>query len=345
MKEKKDVTIYDIASRLSISAATVSRALQNPAYVNEKTRQKVLATAKKLGYQSNTFARNLRMKSTNTIGFLVPKLNSNFINSVLAGVEKVTTQAGYDLIIAHSSESYEREVANAANLFHKRVDGMIVSLAFDTTNLDHFNVFNEKGIPLIFFDRVEKKNMNTAVVIDNYKAGYEATEHLIGQGCKKIMIVTANLKRNVYLDRFRGYKDALFDHRIVYDEKRLIVNDLSQKAGIETAHRILAMKQRPDGLFITNDFSAAVCMQVLKENGVNIPADISIVGFNNDAIGQLVEPNLTTIDYPGEYMGEVAAQTLIDQLKGKETLQKTNAIVINSKLIIRGSSLRKPAGK
>lgn len=342
MKEKKDVTIYDIASKLSISAATVSRALQNPAYVNEKTRQKVLATARKLGYQSNTFARNLRMKSTNTIGFLVPKLNSNFINSVLAGVEKVTTQAGYDLIIAHSSESYQREVANAANLFHKRVDGMIVSLAFDTVNLDHFNVFNEKGIPLIFFDRVERKSENTSVVIDNYKAGYEATEHLIKQGCKRIMIVTANLKRNVYLDRFKGYKDALFQYGIVYDEKRLIVNDLSQKAGVETAHKILAMKQKPDGLFITNDFSAAVCMQVLKENGIQVPKDIAIVGFNNDAIGQLVEPNLTTIDYPGEYMGKVAAQNLIDQLKGKDTLQKTNTIVINSNLIVRGSSLRKP---
>lgn len=341
MKEKKDVTIYDIASKLSVSAATVSRALQNPSQVNDKTRGKILAAAKKLGYQPNTFARNLRMKSTNTIGFLVPKLNSNFINSVLTGVEKVTTQAGYDLVIAHSSESYTREVANVLNLFHKRVDGMIVSLAFDTVNLDHFKIFNEKKIPLIFFDRVEKKSGNTAVVIDNHKAGYDATEHLIKQGCKRIMIVTANLKRNVYLERFKGYKDALFDYGIVYDEKRLIVNDLSEKAGVETAHRILAMKSKPDGLFITNDFSAAVCMQVLKENGMRVPQDIAIVGFNNDAIGELVEPKLTTIDYPGEYMGEVAAQNLVDQLKGKETLQKTSSIVINSKLIVRGSSLRK----
>jgi LacI family transcriptional regulator len=341
MKNKKDITIYDIASKLSISASTVSRALQNNESINEKTRKRVFATAKKLGYQSNTFARNLRMKTTNTIGFLVPKLNSNFINSVLAGVEKVTTQAGYDLIIAHSSESYSKEVANALNLFHKRVDGLIVSLASDTVNLEHFKVFNEKGIPVIFFDRVEKKNSQMVVVIDNYKAGYEATEHLVKQGCKKIVIVTSNLKRNVYVDRFRGYKDALFDYNIVYDEKRLIVNDLSQKAGIETAHKVLAMKPRPDGLFITNDFSAAVCMQVLKDNGISVPEDIAIVGFNNDAIGQLVEPNLTTIDYPGEYMGEVAAQNLVEQLKGKGNLQKTSTIVINSGLIVRESSMRK----
>jgi LacI family transcriptional regulator len=341
VKKKKDVTIYDIADALSISAATVSRALQNHAYVNEATRQRVLSTAKKLGYQYNTFAGNLRMKSTKTIGFLVHELNSNFITSVLAGVEKITTEAGYDLIIAHSSESYAKEAANVLNLFHKRVDGVIASLSFDTSNLDHFKIFNDKGIPIVFFDRVEQNNPNTVVVIDNYKAGYEATEHLIRQGCKKIVIVTASLNRNVYSDRFRGYKDALFDAAINYDEQLLIVNDLSERAGVESAHRVLSMKPMPDGLFITNDFSAAVCMQVLKENGVNIPADIAIVGFNNDAIGKLVEPNLTTIDYPGEYMGEIAAQNLIEQILGKGTAQKTNAVVINSGLIIRQSSLRK----
>jgi LacI family transcriptional regulator len=341
VNKKKDITIYDIADRLSISAATVSRALQNHRSVNEETRKKVLHVANKLGYQSNTFARNLRMKSTNTIGFLVHELNSNFITSVLAGVEKITTRAGYDLIIAHSSESYIKEVANVMNLFHKRVDGVIASLAFDTTDMDHFKVFHKKSIPLVFFDRVEKGNMNTAVVIDNYKAGYEATEHLIKQGCRKIVIVTANLNRNVYADRFRGYKDALFDNGIGFDERLLIVNDLSETAAVESAHRILAMRPIPDGLFATHDFSAAVCMQVLKENGINVPSDIAIVGFNNDAISKLVEPNLTTIDYPGKYMGEIAAQNLIEQLKGKDIVQRTSTVVINSGLIIRGSSLRK----
>jgi LacI family transcriptional regulator len=281
------------------------------------------------------------MKSTNTIGFLVHELNSNFITSVLAGVEKIATLAGYDLIIAHSSESYLKESANASNLFHKRVDGLIASLSFDTNNLEHFSIFNKKKIPIIFFDRVEHKNKNTSVVIDNYKAGYEATEHLIKQGCKKIVIVTANLKRNVYSDRFKGYKDALFDNGIIYDEELLIVNDLSEQAGVESAHRVLAMNPIPDGLFITNDFSAAVCMQVLKENGLRIPSDIAIVGFNNDAISKLVEPNLTTVNYPGKYMGEMAAQSLIAQLKDKNNSPKPSTIVIESELIKRQSSLRK----
>jgi LacI family transcriptional regulator len=342
LNKKKDITIYDIADRLSISAATVSRALQNHRSVNEETRKKVLHVANKLGYQYNTFARNLRMKSTNTIGFLVHELNSNFITSVLAGVEKITTRAGYDLIIAHSSESYVKEVANVMNLFHKRVDGVIASLAFDTTDMEHFKVFYKKGIPVVFFDRVEKDNTHTAVVIDNYKAAYEATGHLIKQGCRKIVIVTANLSRNVYSDRFKGYKDALFDNGISFDERLLIVNDLSETAAVESAHRILAMRPMPDGLFVTHDFSAAVCMQVLKENGIQVPADIAIVGFNNDAISKLVEPNLSTVDYPGKYMGEIAAQNLVEQLKGKDIAQRTSTVVINSGLIVRGSSLRKP---
>ena len=154
MKPKKEITIYDIARRLSLSSATVSRALQDHPAINKNTRKKIQQTAKDLGYRHNTFASSLRKQKTNTIGVIVHELNSNFITSVLAGIEKVTTEAGYDLIIAHSSESYTKEAANALNLFHKRVDGLIASLAFDTRDLDHYEVYKEKGIPVIFFDRV-----------------------------------------------------------------------------------------------------------------------------------------------------------------------------------------------
>jgi LacI family transcriptional regulator len=244
-------------------------------------------------------------------------LNSNFITSVLAGIEKVTTDAGYDLIIAHSSESYEKEAANALNLFHKRVDGVIASLAFDTTGLDHFKPLEEKGIPLIFFDRVEESSETTKVIIDNYKCGYEATQHLIEQGCNRIILVTANLKRNVYAQRHKGYMEALFDHGITYQKDLVLIKDLSEQCGVEAALQILKMKPMPDGAFITNDFSAAVSMQTLKDHGVRIPEDIAIVGFNNDAISKIVEPQLSTIHYPGMDMGEIAARNLISHLTGR----------------------------
>ena len=341
MKPTKEVTIYDIAQKLSLSSATISRGLQNHPAINKNTRKKIQDAAKELGYRHNNFASNLRKQKTNTIGVIVHELNSNFITSVLAGIEKITTEAGYDLIIAHSSESFQKEAANALNLFHKRVDGLIASLAFNTDGLDHYKPYEEKGIPVIFFDRVEENGESTKVIIDNYKCGYEATSHLVEQGCKRIALVTANLKRNVYAQRHKGYMDALFDHNLPYHKELVLIKDLSEQFGVEAALQMMKMKPMPDGVFITNDFSAAVCMQTLKEHGVRIPEDIAIVGFNNDAISKIVEPQLSTINYPGKDIGEIAARNLINHLKGIANIINTNTIVVRSELIIRKSSLKK----
>jgi len=341
MPKEKEVTIYDIASALNISIATVSRALKNDPVVSKPTKKKIFDLVAKMGYRTNHFARNLRNQTTNTIGVIMHELNSNFMTSVLAGIEKVTTDAGYDIIIAHSSESFNKEIANAKNLFDKRVDGLIASLSFDTKNLDHFKPFKEKNVPVIFFDRVEQEGNNTVVVIDNDKCGYQATQHLIEQGCKKIVHITASLKRNVYSKRFNGYKAALADYGLPYDESLLIINDLSESAAIESAMQMLKMDPLPDAAFITNDFVASVVMRTLKENGITIPGQIAIVGFNNDAICTLVEPALSTINYPGIDVGEVAARNLINHLKGIGNMQNTNTIIIRSNLIIRKSSLKK----
>ncbi|MEO8110087.1 MAG: LacI family DNA-binding transcriptional regulator [Ginsengibacter sp.] len=341
MIKGKEVTIYDIATALDISIATVSRALKNDPVVSEKTRKKIFDLAGKMGYRQNHFARNLRQQQTYTIGIMVHELKSSFMTSVLSGVEKITTEAGYDLIIAHSSESYTKEIANARNLFNKRVDGLIASLSFDTVNLDHFKPFTDKEVPVMFFDRVEQNGNNTVVIIDNAKCGYQATQHLIEQGCKRIAYVSSNLKRNVYSQRYKGYQDALFDNGLPFDESLVIINDLSEKAGIAAAIEILKMNPMPDGAFITNDFVAAVCMRTLKEHGISIPGDIAIVGFNNDAIGKLIEPTLTTINYPGTDMGEIAARNLINHLKGISDMHHTNTIIVRTELIIRNSSLKK----
>jgi len=341
MIRQKETTIYDIARRLNISTATVSRGIKDHSSVSQKTKKKISDMVVELGYRSNHFARNLRQQKTNTIGIIIHELNSNFITAVLSGIEEVTTEAGYDLIIAHSSESYIKETANAKNLFNKRVDGLIASLSFNTTNLDHFQPFIDKGVPVIFFDRAEDDGNNTIVIIDNRKCGYEATKHLIEQGCKRIAHVTSSLKRNVYAERYKGYQDALFDNGIAADESMVIINDLSEKAGIESAMQILRMNPLPDGIFFTNDFVAAVCMRTLKEHGIRIPDDIAIVGFNNDAIGKLIEPALTTINYPGKEMGEIVAQNLINHLKGINNTLLAKTIIVNSELIIRKSSLKK----
>lgn len=343
----KEVTIYDIAKELNFSVATVSRALRDDPVVKPKTKKKVLDLAEKRGYRTNYFASSLRNRKTHTIGVIMHELNSHFMVSVLAGIEKVLSETDYDIIIAHSGESGLKEISNANNLFHKRVDGVIASLAYDTPNLTHFDQFTAKNIPVIFFDRVEENSSGTKVIINNFNAGYIATKHLIDQGCTRIIHMTGNLTRNVYFNRLEGFKAALKEHNIRFKENYLIVNDLQKKASVEAAKHIAKMNPLPDGIFVTNDISAAIMMQTFKEIGIRIPEDIAVVGFNNDIVSTIVEPNLTTINYPGINMGEVAARNLVNHLKGNGDIKLTSSIVIKSDLLIRGSSLRNkiPAAK
>ena len=341
MSREKEITIYDIARQLDLSAATVSRALKDHPAINKITKKRITDLAEKLGYRSNNFASNLRKQNTNTIGVILHELRSQFMISALAGIEKIATEANYDLIIAHSSESWKKEAANALNLFHKRVDGVIASLAFDTENLSHFAPFERKGIPVIYFDRVFEEAEGAKVIINNQKAGYDATAHLIEQGCKRIAHITASLKRNVYSERLKGYQLALAEKGVKYNEKMVYVIDLTEEASIRAAKEIIKMRPRPDGIFITNDFCAAVCIQTLQEAGIRVPEDIAVVGFNNDVICKIIEPKLTTINYPGLEIGEIVARNLINHLQGKSNIRLTNTIIIKSELIIRGSSLKK----
>jgi LacI family transcriptional regulator len=340
MKSSREVTIYDVAKALNISPSTVSRGLKDHPHIKKETAGKIKATADRLGYRQNKFASNLRLKRTNTLGLVVPKLNSYFMATVIAGIEKITNENGYGLIISTSQESKEQEISSVYTLFNSRVDGLMVSLAFDTESLDHFNVLFERNIPVVFFDRVGECPGCVNVVIDNFKAGYEVTSHLIAQDCKKIVHIAGNLLRNVYSERFSGYKKALADHGLPFDKKLLFVNDLSTSAGSATAHKILKMKPLPDGIFTSNDTSAVAVIMELLRQGVRIPEDIAVAGFNNEPVSSVIKPNLTTVDYPARETGELVAALLIDKLKNKEP-DGQNRIVLKHSLIIRESSLRK----
>ena len=337
---EKEITIYDIAKILGLSPATISRALNDHPAINSKTKISIVNKASELGYRSNTFASNLRRKSTSTLGVIVPRLNSNFMSAVLAGMETVANEAGYNLLISQSLESGKKEKANAVTMYNSRVDGLLVSVAYDTDGFDHFESFVKKGIPLLFFDRIIEHESCGNITIDNVHAGFEATSHLISQGCRRIMHVTGNLKRNVYSGRFQGYQDALLQNNLPFDESTILVTDLSQEAGIEAAEKIHAMPDRPDGIFIANDVCAVSCIKSLKEKGYLIPDDIAVVGFNNDPLSEVIEPNLTTVYYPGQQMGSIAVKTMINHLNGTQKIDTINKIILGSELIIRGSSMK-----
>lgn len=341
MSELKEVTIYDLARKLNISATTVSRGLQNHPAISEKTKKKIFELVEELGYRSNHFARNLRQQQTKTLGVIVPRLNSVFMASVIAGMESVANTEGYNLIISQSSESSRKEEASVRTLFHNRVDGLLVSLACDTTNLSHFDAFHKKNIPVIFFDRTMENNYYTSVLIDNRKAAYETTRHLLEQGCRNLVHITALQHLNVYKERLAGFKEALADFDLPFKNENVMIGNLSMEAGRTAAEEILQMPVLPDGVFVANDDGAVGCMLTLKQHGIRIPEDIAFAGFNNDAVAQVIEPNLTTIHYPGYKMGETATRHLINHLAGVSPIDQTNTIILRSELIIRASSLKK----
>ena len=337
MRNKKEITIYDIAASLNLSSATVSRGLKDHPAIRMETKKKIQEKASEMGYRHNLFASSLRRNRTNTIGVIVPRLNSYFMSSVISGIENVANDAGYNLVISQSLETQRKEIAGIRTMFNSRVDGLLISLASDTEDDVHFKPILDKNIPLIFFDRVLEHPLCTSVVIDNYAAGYDLTAHLVGQGCKRIVHITANLKRNVYSERLRGYKQALQDHGLSYEENLLFVNNLSEDACMDAVRSILMTDPLPDGIFCSNDSSAVICIRELKKAGIRVPEQIAVGGFNNEPISTVVEPNLTTIHYPGQEMGEVCASILIRKLSTTDHAGPER-VVLRHRLIVRESS-------
>jgi LacI family transcriptional regulator len=336
----KEITIYDIADFLKISPATVSRGLQDHQGINPGTKKKIIDTAKKMGYRQNKFASNLRKKSTNTIGVIVPRLNSYFVSTVIAGIEKVANTNNYNLIITQSLENFQKEISNVSTMFNNRVDGVLISLASDSKGSRHFNELLKKGIPLIFFDRTMNLADCTKIELDNKKAGFDATKHLIAQGCRRIAHIEGDTRRNVYADRLAGYRLALKEHGFEFDPNLVISNSLVEYAGADGINQVLKMKKMPDGIFAANDASGVACIKGLKAAGYKVPQDIAVVGFNNDPIATVIDPNLSTINYPGLEMGEIAATTLINKLK-KNSSGNLETIVMKHQLVVRESSLKK----
>ncbi len=340
MKSNKEITIYDVARALGLSPSTVSRGLKDNPHIHEDTARRIKDAAREMGYQRNKFASNLRLKRTNTIGVVVPRLNSYFMATVIAGMEKVTNQHGYGLIISQSLESVGHEISCVSTLFNSRVDGLLVSLAADSIDTEHFDLLHKKNIPVVFFDRVSECNDCISIIIDNFKAGYEATSHLINEGCSRIVHIGGNLSCNVYSERYRGYKKALSDNNIVFDKKLVLISDLNADSGKAAVKKILKMSPRPDAVFTSNDTTAVAIIANLMKQGIDVPGEIAVVGFNNEPVSMVVQPNLTTVDYPALEIGETAATSLINILKNTKS-DTLNPIVLKHKLIIRQSSQKR----
>jgi LacI family transcriptional regulator len=341
MAKHSETTIHDIAKKLNIAASTVSRALNDNPIINRETRDRIKKTAREMGYQPNTMAANLRTKRTNTIGVVVPLINRHFFSSVISGIEDVAYEQGFAVTISQSKDTFGKEEKIVQTLFSNRVDGLIVSIGMQTTRFDHLNLFSERKIPLVFFDRVTDEIEAHKIVVDDYRGGFKATEHLIAQGGTQIAHIGGPLNLKIYRDRLSGFKDALHHAGIPFHESMLVHNSLTRADGTNAIKKLLQNQIKPNAIFCANDTTALSVIIYLRENGIKVPDDILIVGFSNEPFSEVVTPSISTIKQPGFEMGKKAAELLIRQIRAKDKPVRFQTFVMPTELIVRESSVRK----
>ncbi len=340
----KKTTIHDIAKELDITASTVSRALKDHPRISDATKKSVVEMAEKMNYQPNSIAAALRRGTSNLIGVIIPTVDRNFFASVVRGVEDVLNDTSYNVIICQSSDSVEKEKSNIKALLEAQVDGIFASYAKETIDFDHYKGVQESGIPLILFDRMQDVFDVDAVVIDDYLGAFKATDHLIEQGCRRIVYFSGPENVSIYRDRRRGYEEALKRHKISLDEKLIFSSNLKLEAGKKLGEEIAHWEQLPDAIFSASDYAAMGAMESLKNNGIHIPEEIAIVGFSNEAFTELVDPPLTTVDQHSKKMGQFTANLFLERIKEKQendTVHTPTKTVLNPELIVRKSSLKK----
>lgn len=332
------VTIKDIARLLGISKSTVSRALSEHSDVNPETRKKVLATAHKLQYQPNSIAINLKQQRTNTIGVLIPDTGNPFFSRAISGIQGIANLAGYNVMVCQSNESYTTEKNNLRSLIATHVDGVLISVSRETEHTDHFETLLQKNIPVVFFDRICKTLDTSQVFTDNYDIAFEATQYLISKGCRRIATITGPRHLYTSSNRFQGYLDALTKNNLEFNSDYLLLTDF-RKDSIQTYTRhILNLDEPPDAIFAMNDLIAIEMMHLFKKQGLRIPQDIAVLGFNNEPISEFVEPSLSTVEHPAQEIGAAAAEILLSQIK--EPNHQPQRKLIRSRLVIRESTER-----
>ena len=335
------ITIKDIARELGISPSTVSRALKDHPDISPKTKKTVSELAARLNYQPNSVALSLRQSKTNTIGVIVPKIVHFFFSTVISGIEDIAYNAGYNIIICQSNESYDREVTDTKALFNSRVDGMLISISRESLNLDHFEELFSRGVPMVFFDRVTKVLDTSKVVCNDYQGAYDATVHLIEQGCKKIAHLAGPLNLLIGINRLQGYKKALLDHNLPYDDSLVRECRDEDEEAEQVTTKLLKSQPDIDGIFANNDLASLGAMNAIKNQNLRIPEDIAIIGFSDWKFSAVTEPALSTVSQKGIDIGREAAKLLIRQIELEEDehfVPETK--IIEPELVIRQSSLK-----
>jgi LacI family transcriptional regulator len=332
-------TIIDIAKAIGVSNSTVSRALRDHADISYETKEAIKALAVKMDYQPNLFAQSFAKKQTNTIGVIIPNLETTFFSIMLSGIQRVANRYGYKVMICQSNESHKSEVENIQALMRNWIDGLLICHSLETSSFEHVRLQMNKGIPIVHFHRVCLETDTSKVMVEDVKGAEEITDHLVAQGCRRIAIIVGSHHLLLTRKRLQGYHKSLKKHGLRSDDSLVAYTDFTHQSVIYNLDKWLAMPDRPDAIFSISDKCAIYTLRHLKKLNIAVPAAICVAGFGNDPMGEVIEPALTTYDSNTLQIGETAAQLFFDQiLSGDNFKPKTK--IIKGNIIIRNSTRR-----
>jgi LacI family transcriptional regulator len=338
---RNKTTISDIAKMLNTTAATVSRALSNHPRISDETKRSVHSAASKLNYKRNRIASSLRSGKSHLIGVVIPSAEINFFGSVVHGIESVANTNGYNVLLYQSNESREFEEKALETFLSARVDGILVSIAKGTHDFSHFRDINNRGIPIVFFDRSNDNLGISSVVIDDYKGAFEATTHLLMQGYRRVAHIAGPAHLKNFNDRIKGYTDALIAYGNPVDNSLIYHGNVSIESGKEGAYHLLSQADPPDAIFAVEDFTALGVIKAVKERNIKMPSEFGVVGFANELFGEHISPTLSTVGQQTIQMGKTALQLLLDQIDQEGEKEKlVKKLVLEPQYIWRSSSDR-----
>lgn len=332
---KHRTSLKDIAARLGVSIATVSRALRNSPEIGLEMQQRVKDLAKQLNYRPNPFARSLRREAPKIIGVVVPNLVTHFYSAVLDGIEEEATKQGYSIISANSHEDCVAEAKAVDNFIDMHVEGIIACLAQNTTDYSHFEEIADMGIPLVFFGRTCMSDKFSIVTANGDEAAQMATEHLIKTGSRRIAFIGGPNHIDMVKRRKHGYLEALREHRIPIDREVVICDKIDYDTALNNTLELLSRPNRPDAILAFNDIITFAAFAAIRQLKLNIPGDVALIGFSDDVHTEYVTPRMSVIADRSHQMGVESCRLLLKAIGGDTTVRK---VIVPQKLVIRETS-------
>jgi LacI family transcriptional regulator len=332
------ITIKRLAEELNLSTSTISRSLQDSYEISLETKQRVWTLAEKLNYVPNHYASGLRSKRSKTIAVVIPEVADSYFSQAINGIEAVAQDNGYHVLIYLTHESVLKEQAILKDFQCGRVDGVLMSITSETVEALHIHELIAKAIPLVFFDRVCEEIETAKITTDDFKSSYQATQHLIERGCKKIALLSVSKSLSISNLRMEGYRKALSDHAIPFTESDIVLCTHEEEHNLAIMKELLKGPTRPDGLIATVEKLATSIYLACHALNVSIPREVKVVGFSNLQSALILNPSLTTITQPAFEMGKAAASLLFKALGKKPFHLKAESLVIPSSLHVRNST-------